>query len=605
MRAFVRTFFLTIAMLLTGGAIAAQELVPVQNEKGKWGYVDADGKKVINYSYESAGVFIDGMALVRKGDKWGYIDPAGREVIKIKYTEMGAWTGNYCKVGIGGKVEDGAVYGAKYGYIDKTGVEIIKPDYEEIGQFKNGVAFIRKGKKYGYINDKMQMIIPCKYNAVGAFNDLGYVWVCDGAKFGNDNSFSGGKYGIYYIDGKEIITPKYADAGVFIPYIYSPTEKDMEKMTYNHKTVLKESGSHHLIRKSTIPKTLFSKLREDASGFYASNQSDGYKNGVYDLQGNMIVAEGKYMTPFYPTDGYVLIYFGLNSYNFLNLATGNMLFKDNVKNAWAFNDGVAVISRDGKYWELIDTQGRTLTKAYYTIFPLKDGIHIVRDEQSNGDLHYGAIDGQGNVVIPAENFFVYPPSNGLMSFRKVGSDIAGYYNTKGEVAIEPRFRSALSFKGDIAEVKTDGGWGLIDKTGREVVKCRWTSTSSYNTEYEPFIFVSDDTADKKGFMLLSIEKDELLSTNKYYWFRSMGRDYKGVALVGSDDEHIGIISNEGKQVVPLLFTADEARTAYEMLLDSGKDVWEEFDTYRIKLYNNPERNDGRLTDIIKSSMWDY
>lgn len=40
---------------------------------GKWGYIDKQGKMVINPLFDSTESFAEGLAAVRNGDKWGYI----------------------------------------------------------------------------------------------------------------------------------------------------------------------------------------------------------------------------------------------------------------------------------------------------------------------------------------------------------------------------------------------------------------------------------------------------------------------------------------------------------------------------------------------------
>ena len=133
----------------TGGAYA-QDLMPVQNDKGKYGYMNADGSVAIKYKYNEAHPFVDGKAKVKKGDKWGYIDPNGKEVIAVRYSYMEDWRNGICRVAVGGKNEDGELVNAKWGYIDNTGKEVLPVVYDEIGQFSQNVAYIRKGKDYGY-----------------------------------------------------------------------------------------------------------------------------------------------------------------------------------------------------------------------------------------------------------------------------------------------------------------------------------------------------------------------------------------------------------------------------------------------------------------------
>ena len=59
-------------LLLVAGALSlntslyAQNLYPAANDKGKFGYVDENGKKVISYSYKEAYPFEEGMAAMQE-----------------------------------------------------------------------------------------------------------------------------------------------------------------------------------------------------------------------------------------------------------------------------------------------------------------------------------------------------------------------------------------------------------------------------------------------------------------------------------------------------------------------------------------------------------
>lgn len=52
---------------------------------GKWGFVDAEGKLVIDCQYEDALSFSNGYAAVKKGDKWGYIDTENTMAIEPEF----------------------------------------------------------------------------------------------------------------------------------------------------------------------------------------------------------------------------------------------------------------------------------------------------------------------------------------------------------------------------------------------------------------------------------------------------------------------------------------------------------------------------------------
>lgn len=54
---------------------------------GLWGFIDKDGKIIIEPSYEAADSFSMGLAAVSDGTSWGYIDMQGNEIIELQYTD--------------------------------------------------------------------------------------------------------------------------------------------------------------------------------------------------------------------------------------------------------------------------------------------------------------------------------------------------------------------------------------------------------------------------------------------------------------------------------------------------------------------------------------
>lgn len=603
---------LTIFMAVASLGAYAIELVPAQNEKGKWGFVDENGKQVIPYKYDEARPFENGLAMVRKGDHYGMVNENAKEILPLKYDLIERHNSYIFRVAAGGKHKDGVLLDEKYGFVDDSGKELLKPEYDEIGNFTDRLAYIRKGQFYGYVNDKIDIVIPCKYNAIGSFTKAGYVWVCEGAKFdkGSTSSFSGGKYGIIDREGKVIVPVKYKDAGAFIPYVYSPDQKYLDGLGAISRTIEEESGSHHLLRKQVMPHTVFSKLREDAQGFYASNNSDGSKNAVFSLDGEVIVKEGKYNTAFYPTDGMMLVIDKKKRYNYVNLATGKFLLKEPIYDAWAFQDGVAVVSREKGSSELINLDGDPISSTYKKIYPRTDGIYIVQSDADAKYIYYGIINAKGREIVPPNKALIYPPVNGLMACRPKRShpdkvEPAGYINTKGEWVIKPQFDYLYSFKNGLALVNNSDGWGFIDATGNQIVACKWANVKFSWPAKDGFHWVSDEDGDNPGYMIINMAEDKIVSNDKYHWVRVFNQDFEGVALAGIDKDHIGVVDTKGNVIIPTLFTFDEVTNAYRYLLENNKTGWEEIDTYKAKLYSNPMRNKARLNHKIESSLWDY
>jgi serine/threonine protein kinase len=161
--------------------------------KGRYGYVDTSGKKVIPLKYGKAEDFSDGLALVKLNNKYCYIDTNGKIVISLKYDFIGDFSDGLALVKLNGK----------YGYIDKKGRKIISPKYDKAGDFSEGFAWVKLHNKYGYINTKGKKIISLKYDKAGNFSE-GIAWVR-----------KNGKYGYIDTKGREVIPQKYDRAGHF------------------------------------------------------------------------------------------------------------------------------------------------------------------------------------------------------------------------------------------------------------------------------------------------------------------------------------------------------------------------------------------------------
>ena len=57
-------------------------------ENGKWGYVDKDGKVIIEPQFEEAHSFLNGYAAVKAHGKWGYINEKGKLVNWKRHLSM-------------------------------------------------------------------------------------------------------------------------------------------------------------------------------------------------------------------------------------------------------------------------------------------------------------------------------------------------------------------------------------------------------------------------------------------------------------------------------------------------------------------------------------
>jgi len=103
-----------------------------------FGYVDKDGKSVINFKYTDAKNFSNGLApvqtLVRANERWGFID----KIIPLTYNKAGIFSEGLARVNVN----------KKWGYVDTAGNEVIAPKYERARVFINGYAKVRLARKW-------------------------------------------------------------------------------------------------------------------------------------------------------------------------------------------------------------------------------------------------------------------------------------------------------------------------------------------------------------------------------------------------------------------------------------------------------------------------
>ena len=102
----------------------------VYETAGKYGFIDYEGKIIIEAQYDQCEPLMNGITFVKIGDKWGVIDRDGNEIYPFELDLPGS---------------------TSYGY-----------------------TFIMKGNKWGVINKHGDLIIPLEYDKIGTNEGLPY-----------------------------------------------------------------------------------------------------------------------------------------------------------------------------------------------------------------------------------------------------------------------------------------------------------------------------------------------------------------------------------------------------------------------------------------------
>lgn len=130
-------------------SFASEEpLFPIWDERGKEGFINAQGRIVIAPTFDRVMPFQEGLAGVEKDGKWGYVDRTGKVVIPLQWSSAESFSDGVAAVvdhyHIYGKPDGDDITLAACGFIDKTGRYLIEPSIErrleQCPTFSEGLA---------------------------------------------------------------------------------------------------------------------------------------------------------------------------------------------------------------------------------------------------------------------------------------------------------------------------------------------------------------------------------------------------------------------------------------------------------------------------------
>lgn len=163
-----------------------------------WGYINNEGRTVIEPRYEYAEDFQDnGLAVVQRKNSSGLIDSSGREKVKPVYNFIAPFS------------EGRAVVSDAKGYtlIDEKGKEVTSARYDYLNSLSEGRALFSKQSttgtsRYGYLDAQGKEVLPPVYEDAGDFME-GQALV----------KISSGEYALIDLQGKILHTYKYPFVG--------------------------------------------------------------------------------------------------------------------------------------------------------------------------------------------------------------------------------------------------------------------------------------------------------------------------------------------------------------------------------------------------------
>lgn len=200
-----------------------------------------------------------------------------------------------------------------------------------------------------------------------------------------------------------------------------------------------------------------------------------------------------------------------------------------------FSEGLAAVCQDGK-WGFIDKAGKVIIPLSYS----SAGVFSEGLASAYKDGKCGYIDKTGKMVIPFKYDGGEPFSEG---YAQVSLD-GNFYIDKTGKKISKEYHVTYPFKDGVAVVRYNAKSGIIDKTGKEILPCKYRIVESIS---EGIILVFDDAGnalyDTTGKKILDFEYDEGGYTNKFE---------EGYYIVKKDEKY-GYIDKNGNEVIPCIY----------------------------------------------------
>jgi hypothetical protein len=382
--------------------IASQDyiLIPYQKD-GKWGLADTNGKIAIPPEYDAVGVYrysgkLIGIPILT--ELQGFLIPQAPVKPKFSLTDL-SWV----------SIDSIRIYFMVLEF-SKSFVDFI--DINTI--IKNSLVEVASRVSTD-VSDFIGVIIGSKPIKNGP------VWV-----------MKDGKFGLFDISGKELVSPKYEEV--------LPFDKGRSWVKLNGKWGLIDDNGKELTPikydGAIISDEGIIWVREEGKWVIIDENGKELSSNRYDYDA---------VTPF--TEGVSWVLKG-NKWGLVD-KNGKEIISPKYEGICPFVGGFSAVMV-GEKWGIIDKSGKE-------IIPIKyDGIGVYKPQGNNYPFKDIPCDDLEDLV-----------REGLIAI-KVG-DKYGFVDKSGKVVISPKYDAVIPFVGGIAAVKRDGKWGFVDKTGKEIV----------------------------------------------------------------------------------------------------------------------------------------
>ena len=494
---------LIITRLLNNKKITPQEITEynyfITSINGKSGVIDKTGKTIIEPQYEYIQIPNPEQAVFvcYESNNTSKVLNGNNKEILTKYKNIQAISNNNTSINNTYQTQvlrycvDG-----KYGLISISGKEIVPAIYESIEtlEYKDGILKVKKDGKYGLIDINGNEIVKTEFNSIATdgyynidskYDKAGYII--------NIRTDEGYRYGYINYKGRQILDTMYTN-------IKRITELKDDNLIY---LITYNNGKAGVLKNGqTLIENEYENIEFDSVNNIFVLQKNA-KQGVYDLEGNMILPiqyenitfAGKYLNA--NKDGKLLVFD----------VTGTLQNEDSYKSLDTVADGKysITINRSNQYGVIDSNKTNILENKYSYIEYTFDNYFIVSLEGKSGVL-----DANNNIIIPVEKDIIQNiRGTNMIQVIDSATNTSEFYNKKMEkvatqndarIYIKDNYIEVASannieyfdFDGNKQEAnkifngnkifakQQDGKWGYVDKDGNTVVEFKYEMATNIN-----------------------------------------------------------------------------------------------------------------------------
>lgn len=410
-----------------------------------FGFINSNGKVVIDIKYKNALNFSEGMAAVREEYRFGYINHIGEFVIKPIFDAAEPFDSGLAKVYVNGSPA----------IINKSGDFVVQPNiFVSIDYFFDEVAIVTSSSGlYGGINTKGELVIDTIYKDISRFNSNRAV--VTGFNYPDDIRIKKQEIGVIDAKGNLVVEfNKYFSIEQF-------NEGFAKVEVYN--------------------------IQYDEESGWSS------EDGIIDSNG-VLMFQTKHDLERYVVDGFIkatvrayLKYSTTisNTYDVFYNIDGEIVFKDfPFEYLQVVKHGLFINWKMNEY-QVYDTSGKLLTPAVFN-HAYVTKLDNKQIQVENEDGKWGLINTKGDTLIPCKYNSIQDVGmvNNRVFFReKIGDTyqyLWGLLDEKGDTVVPAKFTEVQynGFESDIVYVEQDSIYGYINRDGEFV----WKNIRGYENQ---------------------------------------------------------------------------------------------------------------------------